>query len=64
MQTAWKQIDGKWYYFNAGGDMKTGWLQQGSTWYYFKADGVMACDETLTIKGKTYTFSSTGAWIQ
>ena len=34
MQTGWKQISGKWYYFSSGGDMKTGWLQQGSTWNY------------------------------
>ncbi|MDD6678295.1 MAG: N-acetylmuramoyl-L-alanine amidase family protein, partial [Firmicutes bacterium] len=64
MQTGWKQISGKWYYFNAGGDMKTGWLQQGSIWYYLKPNGSMACNETLTINGKTYKFSSTGAWIQ
>ena len=49
---------------DANGVMQTGWLQQGSTWYYLKSNGVMASNETLTMNGKTYKFSSTGAWIQ
>ncbi len=39
-------------------------LELSSKWYYMDANGVMACNETLTINGKTYKFSSTGAWIR
>ena len=29
----WKEIDGKWYYFDNNGYMKTGWIQDGQQWY-------------------------------
>ena len=41
VQTGWKKIDGKWYYFNASGVMQTGWQKISSKWYYFNASGVM-----------------------
>lgn len=39
--TSWKQIDGKWYYFEASGVMQTGWKQVSGKWYYFHTDGAM-----------------------
>lgn len=39
MVTGWKQIGGKWYYFNEDHDgtlgaMQTGWIQSGDSFYY------------------------------
>lgn len=39
--TGWKNIKGKWYYFDNSGYMKTGWLKDGSTWYYLNNSGDM-----------------------
>jgi len=39
----WKNISGKWYYFNpTTGVMQTGWLSYNGKWYYLNRDGVMA----------------------
>lgn len=41
--TGWKQIEGKWYWFDAAGLMQAGgWKQVGDSWYYFYPDGSMA----------------------
>ncbi|WP_275297113.1 hypothetical protein [Clostridium sp. YIM B02569] len=56
----WKEIDGKWYYFDNNGYMKTGWLQNGDKWYYLSASGAMA--QNTTIDG--YNIGFDGAWIQ
>lgn len=61
MQTGWLQSGTDWYYLSSYGAMQTGWLQSGTTWYYLKSSGVMARNETLSIGGKTYAFSSGGA---
>jgi len=53
--TGWKQIDGKWYYFEANGVMQTGWKQIGDKWYYFHTDGAMRTD-WKQIGGKWYYF--------
>ncbi|MCC2878406.1 leucine-rich repeat domain-containing protein [Lachnoclostridium pacaense] len=46
--TGWKQIDGKWYYFDAAGLMQAdGWRQIGGSWYYFYPDGGMAANTTI-----------------
>lgn len=39
--TVWKQIDGKWYYFESTGVMQTGWKQISGKWYYLHTDGAM-----------------------
>ena len=57
----WRQIDSKWYYFNANGYMETGWLSDTSgKYYYLNADGSMASN-TVTPDG--YTVDETGAWV-
>ena len=41
--SGWKQIEGKWYWFDAAGLMQAGgWKQVGDSWYYFYPDGSMA----------------------
>ena len=46
--TGWKQIEGKWYCFDAAGLMEYGgWKQIGGKWYYFYPDGSMAADTTV-----------------
>ncbi|MEY8354080.1 GH25 family lysozyme [Lachnospiraceae bacterium 54-53] len=42
MNTGWKLLSDKWYYFNAGGSMNTGWLSENGTRYYLNSDGSMA----------------------
>ncbi len=65
--TGWKQIDGKWYYFDPAGNMATGWLQGSNAWYYMNADGAM---QTGWIEdgGDWYYMGADGAmrtgWVQ
>ena len=37
----WKQINGKWYYFDEDGYMNTGWIKDNDKWYYLNASGNM-----------------------
>ena len=62
MQTGWKLIGNKWYYFK-NGIMKTGWMQSGSKWYYFDKNGVMATG-TKKIGYKTYVFNTEGVLVE
>ncbi|NRT79446.1 hypothetical protein [Clostridium beijerinckii] len=58
--TGWKQIDGKWYYFDNNGYMKYGWIQEGSNWYYLmNVTGAMATNITVD----THIIDSNGVWI-
>lgn len=42
IETGWKKIADKWYYFNEEGAMKTGWVKYKDTWYYLDAkEGAM-----------------------
>ena len=63
MQTGWKQVDGAWYYFNSSGAAVTGWLKSGKVWYWFDDECQMVSGETVTIGGKDYVFSQSGACI-
>lgn len=59
MVTGWKQIDGKWYYFETNQLMQTGWKQIGDKWYYLHTDGAMRTGWKL-IDGKWYYLRSNG----
>ena len=39
--TGWKQIEGKWYFFNAEGVSQKWWVQDNGTWYYLNGSGEM-----------------------
>ena len=62
--TGWKQIDGKWYYFEASGVMQTDWKQIGDKWYYLYEDGHMAKSEKIQGKdGKVYDIDENGVCV-
>lgn len=59
----WIKWKGAWYYLKKDGSMiSSDWLEYGGAWYYLKADGSMATG-TVKIGRKTYTFDSSGKWI-
>lgn len=61
IQSKWKRIDDKWYYFDSSGYMKTGWVAANNTWYYCDPQsGAMLLDETREIDGVRYTFGGNG----
>jgi glucan-binding YG repeat protein len=56
METGWKYLGGKWYYFDASGGMATNrWVED----YYLTESGAMA---TNTWIGK-YNVGPDGKWI-
>ena len=63
MKTGWLKLGKTWSYLSGSGAMRTGWQKIGGTWYYFRGSGAMVADEAITIGGKTYRFSASGAWI-
>jgi len=70
MNTGWfKNKDERWYYLDEkNGEMKTGWIQLKGIWYYLQTRsngymGAMYFSSTHTIDGKSYTFDSSGRWI-
>ena len=66
--TGWKQVDGKWYFFNAEGVMQKWWVKDGNTWYYLNGSGEMQTG-WLQDGGKWYYLDNSGAmkanqWFQ
>lgn len=62
---SWQLIENQWYYFNSSGYAKQSeWYQEGSTWYYLKDSCKMARNESITIDGISYSFNSSGSWIE
>ncbi len=57
--TGWKNLDGKWYYFNSDWTLKTGWLPSGGKWYYFDKSGIMKTG-WQSISGKWYYLNPGG----
>ena len=42
----WNKIDGKWYYYDDGGNMVTSkWVKDSNGWVYLGADGVMVTEK-------------------
>lgn len=64
--TGWKNVDGKWYYFDSQGKMKTGWVQDNNRWYYLEGSGAMKTGWVLS-EGSWYYLSDDGSmktgWI-
>lgn len=58
----WREREGKWYYYNALGQMRTGWLQLDGTWYYLEASGAMHVG-WLTLGSAEYYFDESGAML-
>ena len=58
--TGWKQVDGKWYFFNAEGVMQKWWVKDGNTWYYLNGSGAMQTG-WLQDGGKWYYLEASGA---
>ena len=54
-----KNIDGKWYMFDADGNMITGLYHDDEKFYYFNSDGTPA-DKLTTSNGKKYNVTSKG----
>ena len=58
--TGWKQVDGKWFFFNAEGVMQKWWVKDGNTWYYLNGNGEMQTG-WLQDGGKWYYLENSGA---
>ena len=57
----WKQIEGKWFFFNAEGVSQKWWVQDNGTWYYLEASGAMKASQWFEVDGKWYYVDATGA---
>lgn len=57
----WKDVSGKWYYFDAEGYMLTGWIKVGGLDYCLAPDGTLYVNCT-TPDG--YNVDANGVWIQ
>ena len=55
IKNAWKEINGKWFYFNYNGTPIHGATQEiGNAYYAFNADGTMATTGWVKLQGNTY----------
>ena len=59
VQVGWKQLEGKWYYFDTLGKIVKGWIQ-ADNWYYLDKNGVMQTGWQY-INDKWYYLNSSGA---
>jgi len=59
----WLKLDA-WYSFDSQGYARcSAWIQDQGKWYWLKSDCRMACNETLHINGKEYSFNDKGEMI-
>lgn len=58
---SWKQIQGKWYYFDQNGDRLQSTIYKG---YAFDQDGAMVENSRITLNDKRYYASESGKIIQ
>ena len=58
--TGWKQVDGKWFFFNAEGVSQKWWVQDNGTWYYLNGSGEMQTG-WLQDNGNWYYLEASGA---
>ena len=59
VRVGWKQLEGKWYYFDTLGKIVKGWIQ-ADNWYYLDKNGVMQTGWQY-INDKWYYLNSSGA---
>lgn len=66
-RTGWIKCKSHWYYLNKKGEgtecaMRTGWYDYKGARYYLDParEGIMACNESMKIDGKLYTFDKDG----
>lgn len=58
----WKEVSGKWYFFNENSAMVTGWKEINKLWYYFDNNsGDMLVD---TITPDNYKVNADGVWVK
>lgn len=59
----WFKLDA-WYSFDSQGYARQStWIQDQGKWYWLKSDCRIACNETLNINGKEYSFNKRGEMI-
>ena len=56
----WKEVSGKWYYFEENGLMQTGWVSVNNHWYYMDQWGAM-CTDWVAVDGHWYYMDQWGA---
>lgn len=61
-KSCWKQIGGKYYYFDAKGYAVTGWFKSGNKWYYMNTSCAMVTG-WKKISEKWYYFNKSGAML-
>lgn len=62
--SAWRQIDGAWYYFKESGYCATGPLIIEEEQYYFDSLGRMASKQWIEFRGNWYYFSEDGPMVR
>jgi len=60
VRSAWRQLDGNWYYFNADGVRHSGWVFSGEKWYHCGEDGKMNTG-WLALQDGVYLLNGSGA---
>jgi len=64
INAGWQKEEGRyWYRLDNGMYPQMNWLQLGDDWYFFDKDGYLLTNDSLTWKGKTYSFDNDGRLI-
>jgi len=65
VSSAWKKVNGKWYYFNEKGNLATGWLLIDGKWYWLSSNGAMQTGWVFDqMDGSWYYLNSSGAMAE
>jgi len=68
VQDQWKQIDGKWYYFDGADAVNDGFFEYDGDQYYLGKDGVMQTGWVAENPGEWYKFGDDGVqqfgWVE
>lgn len=67
-KSAWKAVNGSWYYFDGAGYMTTGWQLVEGKWYYMQPSGAMLASGWVSHNGKWYFLNQDGSmaagWVK